>query len=417
MADNQEQPGVDPYKAMTNYYVKMKIKDIDIDQNNIVNLVAREWFYDVCPKIEMVLLDDGLFMDKYPLEDGDTIELEIGMNKDYVVFACEFTIESHHVINTSRGEHTGAGIEITAVIKASGYTQPLHNRAFSTNTSVGTIGSIMSEVGLTPDPRIVSTDMMTWYQINQNNVDFVKHVIDRSYYGDGDLVLCNVNLKKECVVTSLTTARDSEVKFEVVFDPQESLNDNPHIIGRNEDRDKQGKAEEFIYFDDFEYYDISPLINKTGAYGSKLIYNDGGEMTEVESVTDDHPFTTNSNKDSENVGNFTHIEVCGSKSDNMHANYYEAMVQRTQLLNDNFSSYLLISTKPNINVRVFDRVTVRLPAMSSQFEDFVHGGDYLVGGIINALDKDGIYTMKLVLFRNGVNANDSSMEEYETRLS
>jgi len=192
MAQEDKKPDVDG-QFNKNYFLKMTIKDVSVEPySTIATMIMREWIFDPVPRLEIELVDNGRFTDQYPLEDNDTIHIELNniRNRDPVIDA-DFTLQDFEISND--GEKDFSMIKLTALFKTTDMFHPIHNRSFSQKNSKEVFEQISGEVGIDFAPSVDPQDSMTWLQINENNFQFIKHVLDRSYISDDDSAFCYID--------------------------------------------------------------------------------------------------------------------------------------------------------------------------------------------------------------------------------
>ena len=131
------------------------------------------------------------------------------------------------------------------------------------------------------------------------------------------------------------------------------------------------------------------------------------------------PLSTFENKNKNNTGKYVNGIVYNSLSKNVHENYLLAKSQNLYLSQSFFGNYLQIVINPNMNVNVGDKIDLLIYDNLGRLlngtpnVDAVNSGEYLIGGISHDIKKDGLYSMILTLFRNGVNQSNISTILFE----
>lgn len=404
-----------PYKNRGNYHLDLSIKDVDVESGNVLNVVIREWYNTLIPTLELTIQDDGKFTDKYPLEDNDEIKINLGLNKEDEPLIATFLVESWTMDRPDIQSNDTIIFKIFAVLKTNSLLYPIRNRSFGFKKSSDIISQIASEIGLTPDIRIATNDVMPWLQVNESNSTFLKSMINHSYFQEDDLVLVYTQSDSKLVVTSLKTELNNKKLYQSKYDVNETVNSDTDLFGVDKESDGNRGM---IHFMNYSINNMSPIINKLGGYGSQLSYNKDGEEQIINFTNDEHPMSLNSFKLKDKIGLVTYQLTERSLSVNMHPKYLEANVQNRRLRNEYFSSYISLDIKPNFSVKLGERVKLELPGIFTKINDMVHSGEYIIGGIVYEANQGStICNQRLILFRNGINNKLSSMEDFETKLS
>jgi hypothetical protein len=279
------------------------------------------------------------------------------------------------------------------------------------------IKKLGDEFGIPTEVRVASNDSMKWLQIDQNNNDFLFSMLDKSYYLDDDYMLCYGQLNYGLVCTTLNTELKNEVIYETIYSNDETINDSPEMFGTKSKGQDDDTKKILIYFNDFQYHDPSPIVNKINSNALSTVYSDGGELVDLVSKLDVKKLSTNSFKIKTDVGKLAEHINRRNITTSVHKNYYRAMIQNMKLKNEYFTSHLALDVKPRHDYKLMQKVQVSLPSQASSRLDYVHSGEYLIGGIVHTMGSNSILSTRLYLYRNGVNTELSSIEKYETKLS
>lgn len=422
------------YHPETNFIIKLSIKEVDVPASAIVDIVLREWIFDALPRLEIMLSDNGRFIDQFPLEDNDKILIEL----NHFIFEeapikAQFTLQDYEIINSAPGKSQQALIKITALMDNNLLTFPIHNRSFSQMNSNEVFEAIFNEtkadskkLGLRKfDSRIKPQDEMNWLQINQNNLQFIKHVLDRSYFNDNDAPFLYTNRNGTMVYTSLRTElkkKQQEIPRLIYNIESSMLNSKNYQKEDLEDlleEEKENEGNNQLFFYNWRYKNFSGGKNKMNSYGREFSYYDLTSGISRQITTDDHELSIHSLKEKNKIGKITRHDNYGVlDTSNMHDNFMLAKTQNDYLKENFFSSYMLVYTRPSNNLNLFDRVNVEvdslLPIESAR--DEVHSGQYIVGGIIHQASKDSIYNNIVILFRNGLDVK-GLLKDFESRHS
>lgn len=413
---NQDSEGTGERQTLLHYHAKVTIKEVDVNPENITVLQVREWMFDAVPRIELIFTDQGVFFDKYPLEESDILTLELGVTRESEpVIVANFKCLDYEVIPFVTGDSLGgSAVRITGVLDNTDFFAPKKSRSFREVTSTDVITEIAGESGFEADIRTETNDTMTWIQAHQNNNEMIGHLLARMYKNDNDCLFCSTNRAGTMVVTSLQDAIAEEPKFVGVFQVRETAK-----LDEATDLDdyKVLDDSEVIYYSGYRYVNMGGTLNRKIGYGQFTEYYDGTDPQIAESVSDIHSLTTGSNKLKELVETEAAHVVAGLQSVNMHTNYIKAMSNNKYVKSEFCSSYLKITSKPNSEVNVFDKVDLAVPSQDGNFTDGTHSGEYMIGGIVHNISNKGLYTTDLYLFRNGKNIDMGYDDEAVSMLS
>jgi len=418
-----------------NFVIKLSINDVEVPTASVVDLVVREWIFDAIPRLEISLSDNGRFIDMFPLQDNDRIKIELNHYiYDEAPINAQFKMQDYEIINSAPGKSQQALIKITALLDTKFLTYPIHNRSYPNKNSKEVFEAIFDEckienkiLGLRKfDARIDPRDSMTWLQVNQTNLQFIKHVLDRSYHKDNDTSFLYTNRSGTMVYTSLRTELKKKVANvpRIIYNIESSMLNSQGDHSKDEledliEEEKINEGENQLFFYNWRYKNFSGTKNKENSYGRKFSYYDLIDGITRDIATDSHELSIHSLKEQDSIGKITVQDDYGIlDNDNVHDSYMLAKTQNKYLKENFFCSYLLVYTRPSNNINLFDRVSVEvdslLPIESTR--DEVHSGQYIVGGIIHQASKDSIYNSILILFRNGLDVK-GLLKDFESRHS
>ena len=411
--DNIKKLDVDTYKVSTNFFLKISIKGVELIPSIVNTIIIREYCDYIVPRLSLTIIDSGVFLDNYPLEENDDIEIQIGLDRDQSPLIATFMVECFNITNTGGGTTYGNLLEISGILKTTDLLKPNKTRSFGNIKSSDLISKIATEIGLKPDIRILSNDSMKWLQINSNTYYFLKSVLERSYVSDDDVVLSYTQSDSKMVYTTLSKEIQSKVKYEAVFDNKETLNDISESFEYNK---KDGK--DYIYFNDYEIINMSSIINKAeGGYGDNLVYYEDGEEITKTFSSNNHKLSTHSNRLSKDLGRVTKVDFMGtSNSRNLHGNFFNSIIQNNRNYLDFFPNMLIINIKARTDLKLLEKVNITLIGNGQEVNN-VHSGEYLIGGIIYIGSSQNNLSMKLVLHRNGNNNKYSLLEPKDIKLA
>lgn len=381
-------------RPIANFVLTCTIDGKVVPWQNINYLTVREYIYDLIPRVEIQFHDNGLFVEMNPILEGQEIKIVAKLNaesNDIINQSFEVIGSSHQPTNPERTDlYT---ITVTAAYKASSLMGPLQNRYYSKKT----FSDVIKDVGiinrLITDIRIQTKDKMTWYQPNQNYLNFIKDSLFRSNPGEDDAPFCYIGRNGKLVLTSLRTELKQNTGIIVLNDPRKAL--RPVT-------DKDGR-----YYYTHSYSDYSGFINKNISYGIKYTYNDGSKIQRKE-ITDYEPTKLSSfkNKNKNMSGEPVHHKNYGFLN-NVYDQYFDSIVSNELIRTSFLSSPLTINVQPD-DYKLFQRINIQI--RSQNIPNTIvqsYSGSYMIGGIIHNMSKKATYDMVLVLFRDGIDDSKS----------
>lgn len=408
--NNERISNLDSSFFINNFYCKIKIKNIEVLPQNIVSINIRESIFDLIPVVELNILDNGILSERYPLEDGDELQVELATSdKTESVIDMKFNVMDSEILNTDGDILQVVMIRITGIMKNNDLFFPLKTRAFSNKTSIQTLSSIASECGFSPKTKIKTSDSMTWRQLQQSNYQMIAEVLKRSFKPDDAIMAC-FKRNNEFIITSLKTELENKTSKKAIYDPYKSIS----MIGETDTKEKSTE----IYYNNFSVRNFSGFVNKTRTYGKEFSYWDFEEFKNKKITSDYHGLTQFSFKNKNDVGKIVNVQPVGIlNSLNVHKNYFEAVAQNEFYIEDFFKNVLLIYINPSNNINVFDKFDLIFPSLDDN--DSINSslsGEYIVGSIAYQASKDGIFRSCVALFRNGMNLS-SFMKKSEYKVS
>lgn len=403
------------------YYLKMKINDIVVPTKNIQSFVMREWIFDHILSFDCTIYDTGVFVEQCPLYDESVVNVEFSKNDDKHKITLDFYVNDFEIERQGAGDIL-YGIRFTAIQKTEQLTMPVMTRVFPNNTVSSVLGEIIApETEITYEPRVESKDMQGWYQIATSNVEFIHHLKKRSYVGDEDMPFVYMTRNKNMVYTSLRTECAKESKFNA-YNNDSLSNDNGQdpVIGGVIDKEiKKNKVKTIYYKSQIKYKTIAGTLNKENGYGVNFSYYDSTDFYYHYLNFNYGPMSKYVNENKRNSKKIVNSITYNTLHKNVHSNYLVGITQNMYLGHVFFNSYIQIAIGPDLSVHLFDKINVSIPDALGQIVDGkpmldkVHSGEYIVGGILHDIKKDGMYTMILTLFRNGVNDSDVKDKKFE----
>jgi hypothetical protein len=379
-----------------NFYCELIINDLKLIPSNIIDCTIREWIFDVLPRLELTLQDDGVLTEIRPLTDESIIKILLGKNPDDDnMMEVEFKYENSTIDIV--GDNQYQILTITGSLNVNNGFHPRYNKAFRNKNSLQVLQSISTSMGLNyRQPLNFSTsDVMTWLQINQNNVEMIQEVLNRSYRSN-DCIFGYADINKNFNTTTLKTATNSEFVKYAKYDLEKYTNDE-----FAEDIDNK-----ILWFNSYDLIDFSNYFNKRSGYGTRCDYYDKSQNKSIEITEDYHPFTKDSTRS--NIGDIVSRKVFGTQN-GTYKDYFRAMIQNEYYKQLFFSKSIILNVNSTIKVDLMDKVNVFLPSKIIDDIDDVYSGNYLVGGIVYDVVKGNILKKSVCVYRTG--NNESSLNK------
>lgn len=388
-----------------NFFCDLKIKGHQVVSEHIAHLTIKEWIFDIIPRIEIILTDDGTFTEVYPLQDGDIISVEIKKN----ALDTPSTILQFDLIGYTYGAMSGTKftqIIIAGALHVESFYSPIKSRSFSNKNSATVLTQILKTEGKANLRFTVpTTDVMTWLQVNMSNIDFCKHILKRSYVAN-DMMFLYASTNSYAAATGIgnVTSGFNYTSFKTEVDKNIEGTARFDLKYYSADAFENTADYKDYWFNTYNVYDFHSYMNKTRNYGVSYNYYDttSGRMApEISDTT--HPLSDLSAKAKDNAGQMTHnFDLGYLPVGNVYSNYYKALVQNDYFKSNFFGGFIL---ELNINSlgkpRLFSRVNVIIPSMLGPGSNESLSGNYIVAGVVHDLGKGMQYRKRMALMRNG----------------
>ena len=371
--------------------IVLKINDIQIPMNNIQALVVREWIFDVFPRMELIFSDVFNLIEISPIKRFDKVSLT--MSYDNISKA---NVKLDFVVTTVDFESLSAGIPVK-VVQVNAISCPkealidFRTASYSKMISTEVLSSVYSRNNFKLNKFVEKTnDTMTWLQCSQNDLNFVKHVCDRAYISDDDLLYTYVDRKGLANYISVknSSSTNKTIKFEHTNVPM-PFNDQTGIN----------------YFGNYKLRDYSGYVSSDpDNYDSIVSYDENGEATQDNFYENsssmnfliNNPFVTRTNP------NYVNNEFVPRGYDNTYQNYQVNISRKAYLEKLFFSTMLTFSTVPNYDVELGDVCEINIPVAKAKVGQMStnYSGKYFLGGMIHQLVGTNTYQTQYALFRN-----------------
>ena len=381
-----------------NFYCKLKIGTAEIPPHAINSLVVREWIFDIIPRLELTLQDDGTLFEVFNLKDGTEIEVDIAKTPEKGEHLRTTFILDNYTVDSLVGNGTYI-FTINAMLKVNNLFFPIHTRAFKNKTSIDVLKQIGSEIGLNSKTfnNLRASDKMTWYQINSYNFDMIKHIVSRS------------NIIGDCLIPYI----DTYGNFNITSIKKESEKSNNKIARYNvqnatNDTFENKVDESIIWFNGYKVDNLEGYYNKTIGYGLEYNYYDLKGLKYDTIDKSYQPFTINSGQGS-NSKQYVDSVNLGILTDNTFKDYFKAQLNNKYLRETFFSQRVAISINSLADVKLMDKITITLPSLLKKDQiNSIYSGDYLCAGIVYKVQRGGIFMKEISVHRGGY--NDSSFK-------
>jgi len=373
------------------FFCRVIIGGHEISPANIISLTIREWVLDILPRIEIVFGDLGTFLETYPFEDGAEINVTLAKQKDSKdALSMDFYLSDYSV--AVKLDNKQYELTVVGIMKADNMFT-IKTKSFGKKTSEDVFKVIAKEAGITfSNPNsVIPSDKMTWYQLNQCNYDFIKHILKRSFVPN-DCIFFYASSNKKFTYTTLNKEIDKKtVRIAKYNIEQTEARDNP-------DKDKT------LYYNAYDIVNMSGRYNKESNYGLQVKYYDlQSPKTIVYNSSKSLTKLTFKNKNyagrpvySMQGGLYNNLNVYSEK-------YFESLIRNIYLVNNFFAYSVVIQADPDEKVELFDKIDLVLPSILTEEMNGVISGEYLIGGIIHNVQYGSVYKKLISLHRNGMN--------------
>lgn len=369
-----------------NFFLKLRIGDAEIPPSAVSLLVIREWIFDILPRIEITLSDDGTLFEVFNLVDETEIFVEVGKNRDSEHIVCTFLLDNY-TVDTLAG-NGGVIFTINGLLKAPGVFYPILTRSFQKQPSRAVLEQIGREVGLNiwTQQNLTTQDTMNWLQINSSNYDMIRHILDRSNVLD-DFLIAYADVWGDFNITSfnLEATKDSKT---AQYDIKKATAD---IFFDKADRN-------IIWYVGYKVENIQGYFNKKSGYGIQETHYDLKDFKKTIINTPENYLVENVNQISSVVesynGGYLPLEV--------YPEYYYSMINNKYSQSINTSQRLVLRINSINEVYLMDKINVIIPSLIKTNEvQNVYSGDWLVCGMMYKVSKGGLFEKELSLHRNG----------------
>lgn len=373
-----------------NYYCSVYINDAELIPKNIINCSIREWVFDVLPRIELTIADDGVLTELLPLTDETIISIMIsktGESDD--ILEAEFNVMDYTVDIIS---NQLSNVSMTGLLKTKNMFNKI-SKSYKNKRVSDVIKIISNDIGLnfkTPS-GFLTNDNMTWLQPNISNYDMIKHVIKHSYKVN-DAIFCYSDINSDINVTSLLTEVNKPISIKTRFSLEKYT---ANAFSEKAD-------DNTVWFNSYNSVNINGTINNNIGYGVNYSYYDTKNVKNKNINFKTNPLIDINPK---NNCKYTYSKTFGIQSKNTYADYYNGELTNEYFINSFFVQSLLLNINSLKVVKLFDKLNVIIPSLIDNTEiNDAYSGEYIISGILYNISKNNIYRKQINISRSGLNS-------------
>lgn len=399
-------------QGIKNYVAEITIGSITVNPSNLISFYIRETIFEFLPTLNMVLEDNGQFEVYNPLYCGQIVNVTITKTGESKKTVNNVPFSIIKVEKKSIGSNTGGMnvIEVDAIYDNVSLFSGLKSKSFGKVNFSEVIAEIGRNAGIPSSKLNISrsNDAMNWCCLNKTYTDFVRDSVKNSWISESDCPVCFVDFDGKLNYRGIYENTKSENRISMVFDSTGVF--VPAAADSGAMQTGESHSNVVIPFYDYEFKDFSGYMNSMdGGFSTTLSwFSNENSMLEKETY-DKIPKTnlsiySNVNKD-QNTGVTKHYSF-SSDMFSIHKNYFKAAVKNSMILKRIFSESLVLfgsSVSDYQNFNLLSKVNVKIPNAYKNGEKALYeSGDYLVGGIIIAMNKD-VMNEVYICHRDGYN--------------
>jgi hypothetical protein len=403
-----------------NFFCNIEIAGVSIPPRNIAYLAIREWATpsSFIPRLELSVIDDGLLTELKTPHYTKKVFIELGRNEDddspiNITFDIyDYTIDK--VADLSQNM-----ISISGLISMDNpFTIPQRPVVYDQQSSKSVIENIANSIlsGEQQNYSFVSgnanpSDSMNWIQSYQSNIHFIKHVMNKSFIGDNDALICYVDANGkfhyEGIVDKFNDTPLLTARFDIQLATALSLDEMGQKAVEKGYTEEQGRND--IWYSSINLRDYSGTLRNTIGLTTESTYFNRKTSEYLSKLDNINIDNTDANIYNDVIDNKTVYNYTGTYGINEHDNVNKSVVLRNNILGQLFSQSVLLEINSYSNVQLLDTIELLVHA---DIKDTNAGfpineklsGVYIVGGITHTLNGSGsIYKKIITLYRVGVN--------------
>lgn len=379
------------------HYLRASIGGFDLHFANVLEVVVREWMFDVLPTCVMHFQGGQEWTKGLSLQEQQEIKLEFGSAPTEVKPAAVNSTFVSRAWQISKGQER-MNISVSGNLAVSNFGIPAQFRSIPGKTSSEVLAQIGKELSLkvteTPAP---SSDQQTWLQCGQTNHRFIQDVLGRSWVGVGDALFAWADRTRKWDIQTLTSivARAKEPK-KLVSWPEGVIDDQDPM-----EMDKESRVWPIA---GFEVMDHSGILNLMRGYGT-AIYRFNATDFELSFLkpNDEDVLAGYRTMDKDAAGKAVEVRY-SEQPPSVHPEWYRASVNRKRVVDATTGTWAVVQMRPHPLLQVGELVDLKLGELAQGQTDrqpTPYDGLWIIGGLVHHHQRDfGTKTM-VVLFRGG----------------
>lgn len=399
-------------QGIKNYEAKITINGITVNPGNIISFYIRETIFEFLPTLNMVLEDNGQFEIYNPLYCGQIINVTITKTGESKKTVNDVPFSIVKVEKNSVSSNTGGLniIEVNAIYDNVSLFSGLKSKSFGKVNFSEVVAEIGRTVGIPSSKLNISrsSDAMNWCCLNKTYTDFIRDSIKNSWISESDCPVCFVDFDGKLNYRGIYENTKSENRISMVFDSTGVF--IPATVDSGAVQTGESHSNVVIPFYDYEFKDFSGYMNSMDGGFSTTLSWFSNENSKLEKETYNTIPKTNlsiySNVNKDQNTDVTKHYSFSSDMFSIHKNYFKAAVKNSMILKRIFSESLVLfgsSVSDYQNFSLLSKVNVKIPNAYKNGEKALYeSGDYLVGGIIIAMNKD-VMNEIYICHRDGYN--------------
>lgn len=361
-----------------------------INGQGILSVSISESILSVLPRIEVLLRDVGSLTEVRPILDKMVLSVTMGQRTDDIedITSLLFNINSFY-FNSDVTLNQFTPLILSGYLAGEDMFAPNKNRSFR-GSSDEILRRISREVKIPIEIRTTGRENVIWYQ-DGSNYNFINHVSKRAFISN-DGVFFYGTKDGNFVYTSIFTEKAKDLNFTAHYNPD-----------RTEDFVITNKELDIMFYNSYNSLNVKDCYNNIACYGGTYTQYDL-----VESITREiHNGLGNTDLDNK-FKKYSDINTfslnMGLIGDNSYKNIYRGKVQNEFFKFCLFSTTMLLNINTTTDVKLFDRVNLRLPSTIDRGEDNdVYSGEYYVAGLTYSVGDQNPYRKTALLCRSGIN--------------
>jgi hypothetical protein len=374
--------------------LELYIDGVNFPLTAVQSLVIREYAFSLVPLLEIVLVDDFALSEMNPLQEGQEIKVNMGINRTTEdIIENTFEIVSFNYSAKPISQHANrANVVISAAFKANDIIGNLGDKSFPSMTSSEVLEQIANDLDLEFAIKKSTKDKMNWYRFDQTYCEFINDLTNKSDAGDNDCPFIYIDRAGTLNYNTLRTALDQGVKKNFEQDSKSSK--------------VAALAEGVNFFSSYNLIDSSGLSNKLlGGNGVAYSYYDtnkivNGQIVEIE----DTGLVDYKNKTISNINKPSKHLAFGTQNSTLYDGYYKTLARNYYLRNTILSTSNIINVQPDKDIKLMDVINIKILSSKDRNQEAEpFSGRYIVTGIVHSISPNARYSMNLVLSRDGQN--------------